>query len=349
MVRALILTLICLLGSIAQANEFEAPPSAETKLVISGAADYPEIKPILAAFSAKYPMIKVQYTEYSTRDLYLDAISNKSKGMDLILSSAMDLQIKLVNDGYAQPYRSSETAKLPTWARWRDEIFGYSYEPATIAVNKTFFGEDPIPQNRADMLEYIRRNAEITTGRLATFDIAKVGVGYLLWAHDSQQTGNYGRILESFGAHDARVFPSSASMLGALAAGEIMIAYNVLGSYAASWSKAHPDIVVVLPRDYTTVLMRSAFIPKNANNIANARRFLDYLLSEEGQQVLAEKSSFYPVREDLQGNVAAKSLRVSAHGPLRPIALGLPLLVLSDQMKRQLLLEEWERALIELE
>ena len=79
----------------------------------------------------------------------------------------MDLQIKLVNDGYAQPYRSAETAKLPTWARWRDEIFGYSYEPATIAVNKTFFGNDPIPQNRADLLEYIRRNAEITTGRLA--------------------------------------------------------------------------------------------------------------------------------------------------------------------------------------
>ena len=112
-------------------------------------------------------------------------------------------------------------------------------------------------------------------------------------------------------------------MLGALAAGEIMIAYNVLGSYAASWSEAHPDIVVVLPRDYTTVLMRSAFIPKNANNVANARRFLDYLLSEEGQQVLAEKSSFLSgTRRFGREMLRAKSLRVSAHGPLRPHCVG---------------------------
>lgn len=333
-------------------DELEGPEFVmpETRsLRIDGAADYPEIRPILFAFEKRYPNIQVTFTEFGTRRLYHNFLENKRQRADLILSSAMDLQIKLVNDGYAQKHLSEQTQALPEWAKWRDEVFGYSYEPATIAINRKFFAGSPIPKNRADLLEFIRkRNPEIL-GRVATFDIRTVGVGYLLWAYDSLQTGSYGRLLESFGAHDVRLFPSSAKMLAALASGEIAVVYNVLGSYGNSWAKAHPNIQIVLPNDYTTVLMRSAFIPKEAKNPSDAKRFLDFLLSEEGQNVLARSSSFYPIREDLEGNITAKSLRVSAHGPLRPIALGLPLMVLSDQMKRQILLEEWERALLEWE
>ncbi|MGB0204730.1 MAG: ABC transporter substrate-binding protein [Neptuniibacter sp.] len=324
-------------------------PTQNRVLTINGAADYPEVKPLLEEFHKQYPEITVNYTEYSTKDLFLEVSSKQGTSADIVMSSAMDLQIKLVNDGLAQKFTSSETKSLPAWASWRNEIYGYSYEPATISINKTYFKNTSIPKSRADLLSSIRKRPEVFTGKIGTFDITRVGVGYLLWAYDSQQTGSYGRILESFGAHQVRMFPSSASMLSELASGQIGIAYNVLGSYSNSWAQAHPDIEVILPNDYTTVLMRSLFIPKSAKNSADARTFINYLLSEDGQKTLAEKSSLYPIREGLAEDGDVKSLRVSVRGPLRPIPLGLPLLVLNDKMKKELLYDEWERALIEWE
>ena len=329
------------------ASEF-APTPSRSPLVIYGAADYPEITPLVEAFSQKYPNIETTYTEFSTQDLYWQA-SHQTDQPDLLLSSAMDLQVRLVNDGYSQTYRSTETEQLPPWATWRSEVFGFAYEPATIVINTRFFASSELPKSRTELLEYIRRHENVAQGRLATFDIRKAGVGFLLWAHDSVKTGSYGRLLESFGAHDARIYDSSAAMLSALSSGSVMIGYNVLGSYAASWAKENPFLKVILPNDYTTVLMRTALIPKQAKQKENAARFLDFLLSEEGQQVLADQTSFYPIRQDMDSNIAAKALRVSANGLLRPIPLDVSLLVFSDQMKRQILLDEWERALLEYE
>ncbi len=39
---------------------------------------------------------------------------------DFLFSSAMDLQMKLANDGYARPVRLAEAANWPDWANWRD-------------------------------------------------------------------------------------------------------------------------------------------------------------------------------------------------------------------------------------
>jgi len=346
--------IMLVISSLLEAREAVLTDSKITEqgvLTIKGAADYPEIAPLLAEFGRKYPHIKVDYEEFSTRILYQNFLKGAFIKADLITSSAMDLQIKLINDGYAQSYRSKETSALPSWASWRNEIFGFTYEPAVIAYNHDFLTRNssiltPNISSRENMLEYIRQNTERMQGKIGTFDIEKVGVGYLLWSHDSQQTSSYGRILESFGIHNVRLFPSSAVMLKALAEGEIAMAYNVLGSYANSWAKAYPKIKVVMPTDYTMAIMRTAFIPKTAPNPNAAKTFLDFLLSREGQQILADHSSLFPIREDLKAQKMSKRLGVSDHGQIRAIPLGLRLLVLTDEMKRQLLLNEWNSALI---
>jgi ABC-type Fe3+ transport system substrate-binding protein len=115
---------------------------------------------------------------------------------------------------------------------------------------------------------------------------------------------------------EARLFTSSAAMLRALVRGDIVIAYNVLGSYAHAWAKRHPLLTVVLAEDYTTVIMRTAFVPKSARNPEDARRFLDFLLSNEGQQVLADEASLYPVRGDIVGKTGASRLRLTFNSPL---------------------------------
>lgn len=343
-----LLMLLAIWSSQARAETLYDLPALEqpaSKLQIYGAADYSAIKPLLMQFQQRNPRIEIHYTEFNTRVLYHRFLEEQPHSPDLVLSSAMDLQIKLVNDGYAQPHQSTETEALPNWARWRNEIFGFTYEPAVIAINSGFLSDERLPRSRSELLSLIRQRGDQVRGRIGTFDIERVGVGYLTWAHDRQQSGSYGRMLESFGTHQARRFPSSASMLKALADGDIVIAYNLLGSYAHAWAKKYPVISVVMPEDYTALVMRSAFIPKRAENVQNARRFIDHLLSLEGQQLLADQSSLFPIREDVTGSQTAHNLRRSTQSRFQPIPLGLSLMVHTDKAKRRLILDEWDAAM----
>ena len=326
----------------------EAPVSdsvMKTELTIYGSADHPAILPVFLAFQQKHPTVTIRYTEFSTRGLYHYFLNHPDKRPDLVLSPAMDLQIKLVNDGYAQRYHSSQTENIPDWARWRDEVFGFTFEPIVIAMNKTILDGAELPQSRTQLIDLIRMKGDEINGRIGLSDIETVGLGYLTWSHDSQQSRSYGRLLEIFGSHKARFYPNSTAMLKALARGEIVIAYNVLGSYAQEWADQHPDLAVIMPSDYTTVLMRSAFIPKAAVNKQDAELFLDFLLSEQGQQVLADQSSLNPIAEQITGPHSISQLRKTSHGPLQPIPLDLELLLLTDDAKRQLLLNEWHSAM----
>ncbi len=326
-----------------------APEQPASALRIYGAADYSAIAPLFAQFQQRNPQVSIDYSEFSTRVLYQRFLLEQPRSPDLVLSSAMDLQIKLVNDGYAQEHQSLETEVLPRWANWRHEIFGFTYEPAVIAINSDFMQGEALPRSRSELLSLIRRRGDQVNGKIGTFDIERVGVGYLTWAHDRQQLGSYGRMLESFGAHQARRFPSSASMLQALVRGEIVIAYNLLGSYALAWAKEYPVISVIMPEDYTALVMRSAFIPKRAVNLHNARLFLDYLLSLEGQQLLADRANLFPIRDDVTGEQTAPSLRRSTQSRFQPIPLGLSLLVHTDKAKRRLILDEWDAAMKAME
>ncbi|MBR9884692.1 MAG: ABC transporter substrate-binding protein, partial [Oceanospirillales bacterium] len=152
--RKLVLLLIMLATNLHAANLYQIPAtsSPSTKLIIYGAADYPAISPLLMAFHHKYPNIDIEYTEGNTLKLYQKFLAVQPNGPDVMLSSAMDLQFKLVNDGYARAYLSSETERLPHWANWRNEIFGFTYEPAVIVVNKTLLESTDIPRSRSELL-----------------------------------------------------------------------------------------------------------------------------------------------------------------------------------------------------
>ncbi|WP_372741692.1 ABC transporter substrate-binding protein [Neptunomonas sp.] len=353
MIRQIMLVaLLVIWNGQAHAETLHSLPALEqpeSRLQIYGAADYPAIAPLMAQFQKRNPRVSIDYTEFNTRVLYLRFLEEQPSSVDLVLSSAMDLQIKLINDGYAQPHQSMETDALPRWANWRNEIFGFTYEPAVIAINRDFLEGESLPRSRSELLSLIRRKGDLVKGRIGTFDIERVGVGYLTWAHDRQQSGSYGRMLESFGTHHARRFPSSSSMLEALASGEIVIAYNLLGSYALAWAKQYPVISVIMPEDYTVLVMRSAFIPKRAENLQNARLFLNYLLSREGQQLLANRSSLFPIRDDVTGEQTAHNLRRSSQSRFQPIPLGLSLLVHTDKAKRRLILDEWDASMKTIE
>jgi ABC-type Fe3+ transport system substrate-binding protein len=71
----------------------------------------------------------------------------------------------------------------------------------------------------------------------------------------------------------------TAELLSRIESGELLIGYNLIGSYAYGRYKAGAPIGIVTPRDCTLVLSRTAMIPATAGQPDLGKRFLDYCRS----------------------------------------------------------------------
>src|SRR5262245_55204718 len=110
----------------------------EGKVVVYATTDAVAANPLIKDFESLYPGIKVEYSDLNSTELYnrfiAEAAANNGTA-DVLWSSAMDLQVKLVADGQAETYASPETKALPKWAVWKDSAYGTTYEPITFVYN----------------------------------------------------------------------------------------------------------------------------------------------------------------------------------------------------------------------
>lgn len=308
-----------------------SPAAAET-LNIAGSTDRAVFEPVLEAFRRRFPDIDVRYMEYDTIPLDKGLMAGTLvPPPDIAISSAADRQYRLANDGLARKYRSHATQSLPEWARFGDEAFGLTFEPLVFVVSRRAARPGAMPTSRAALIEYIDRYG----GTAGTYDPTTSGVGYLAAHFDIATNSQFAAFIRRFSKVGLKLFCCSTEILDEVAAGRLDIAFNVLGSYALQRRHAGAEIEIIYPEDYTLALMRVAIIPKTSRNPAAAGRFLDFLISDEGQTILA-RDCFLPAIRDVPPNIASQySIRAEARGPIRVIGLDATLLALSDDMRRR--------------
>ena len=325
-----------------------AANGASEELLVHGAMDLTAMEHVLEGFAAANPEVRVRYKELNTRELYTDFLESVTSGRptaDVLLSSAMDMQTKLANDGYALPHRSPHKEHLPAWAVWRDEAFAFSFEPIVTVYNTARVPPDGIPSSRYRMVELLTRLPNQFLGRVGTFDPAASGLGYLALTQDTEQSPVMLELTRALGENGVRLFRNSRDMLDKVATGELLIAYNVNGSYALARARQDPRIAVVLPEDYTLAISRIALVPRTTENPALAFRFVDFLLSEKGQTILAGPAGVFAIRRGVSGESTMKGLSERASGALRPLRVGPGLLVYLDPIKREKFLRRWQGSL----
>ncbi|QTQ36699.1 Uncharacterized protein ToN1_25590 [Aromatoleum petrolei] len=320
----------------------------EGRVIIYAVTDERIARPLLQDFERRYPGVRVHYEDLNSGELSRRFLDEAARGEqpDIVWSSAVDLQVKLVNDGYAQPHRSAETAALPEWAVWKNEAFGTTFEPVAIAYNRKLLAPAEVPTTHAELLRLLAQQPERFRGKLATYEPSTSGLGFML--HTQDVIANpvvFWKLAQAFGRTGTVTLASTTGMLDRIASGEALIGYNVLGSYALLRAHDDPAIGVVLPRDYTLVLSRIAFISRGARHPNAARLWLDYLLSHEGQRQLAQNPGFFSVRDDVPEDAAATELRRQLGGAFRPIPIGPGLMTYLDQVKRRDFLRKWHHTL----
>jgi iron(III) transport system substrate-binding protein len=309
---------------------------AERQVRIYGNADRAELLPVVAAFRKRYPGVTVLYADLGSTEMYRRFVTEtraRRMSADLVWSSAMDLQVKLINDGFAQGYASPEKPALPPVSVWKNMGFGVTAEPIGMVYNKRLIPAARVPRTHAALEAMLRQNRRAFTGKVTTFDPARSNVGYLYLTQDMATTRDTRSLLGAIAATRPVLSLTTGPMLRGVAEGRQAIAYNVIGSYALELARTDPRLGVAFLQDYTLVTSRIAFIAREAAHPSAAKLFLDFLLSREGQSLLA-KRSLWPVRTD----VPARRLPAAQ---ARPIRVGPQLLVNLDRVKRQRFLRDW--------
>ncbi len=317
------------------------PAQAADQLLIRSTTDIDLLEPVIAAFLEASPEIGILYEQWGSNELYAvaDAACHSATGAaDLVISSSVDQQVRLVNDGCARPHRSALTDRLPEVANWRSELFGITREPAVIVYNRDLVPPLERPKSRFDLIDLLRPEGSRYAGHVATYDIEDSGLGYLFAFMDSLQATTFGSMIEAFDRTGAVATCCSAEIIDGVVSGRYLVAYNVLGSYALARAATAPNLAVVAPEDYTLVLSRAAMIPKYAANPEAAGRFVDFLLSEPGR--LALKSQHLIV-DPVEGEAGGLDVPAENQAVLRPIPLTPVLLVGLDQQKRAAFLDLW--------
>jgi iron(III) transport system substrate-binding protein len=316
----------------------------EGKLVVYGATDSKATQPLITDFKALYPGISVEYNDMNSTEVYNRFISEQAAGgatADVVWSSAMDLQLKLVQDGYGLAYKSVEAAKIPGWAIYNDTAYGTTFEPAAIVYNKRLVLPAEVPQTHADFAKLIAQPK--FKDKVTTYDIEKSGIGFMFMTQDAIDYPGFAGLAQAFGTAKVRVQSSTGTMLERISSGENLIGYNVLGSYALVRAKTDPSLGVVLPKDYTLIMSRVLFINKGAKSPNAAKLWLDYMLSQRGQTVIANGSKLYAIRADVKGETTAADLiALVGEKNIKPIAVGPATVAYLAPAKRMAFLKQWK-------
>ena len=330
--------IVSVLGTMTAALEIEErkvyPGTGSEVIRVLSTADLNVFEPFVIAFQQTRPTATIDYVAASSAEVH--AAIRAGESFDLVISSAMDLQFQLANDGYAQRYASDLTAALPDWAKWRSLVFAFTTEPAVTVISRARFDGLPLPRTRQELISILRDNPERFAGAVGTYDVRVSGLGYLFATQEARNSDAFWRLSEVMGRLQPRLYCCSGQMINDVAAGELAIAYNVLGSYAAQrLAEEGGDTMQILElEDFGNVMLRTAFIPAAANNVAGAGAFLDALLIQGLRD--ADQEWVLPPLD------TGRDEGLPSFGPIR---LGPALMVYLDPLNRRAFLSSWESAM----
>jgi iron(III) transport system substrate-binding protein len=304
--------------------------NATSTLRILSSTDTSFFVPIIESFIAQRPNIEVQYLVTGTTDLN-EVFRQDPSQFDVVISSAMDLQLKLANDGLAARL---DGISHPEWAQWRGSLFAFTTEPAAIVINNAAFADLAIPATRQDLIDVLRANSDTFIGKVGTYDVRQSGLGYLFATQDARASETFWRLMEVIGSLDTQLYCCSGDMIDDLTSGRIFVAYNVLGSYALAQADTADVLTVILPSDFPTTMMRSALVSKAAPQPALAEDFVNHLIRLQS----GGSPQDFPLPS--LGTFQDTTGRAS-------IGLGPALMTYLDTLKRQTFIREWESAIIQ--
>jgi iron(III) transport system substrate-binding protein len=253
----------------------------EGTLLIYGSMSAQEIGALASAFEKKYPFIKVNNFRSNNEKLLNRVLTEGMTGkyfVDVMLTDTVS-GWALKQKDFLQPYKAKETEAFPKKFRDSEGYFVCCTYIITnvIAYNTNAVAKTDVPRTYNDLL---KGNLK---GKLGMEDSDVEWFSGLLGVWGKEKTVNYFKDLMKQEPSMRRGHALLSQLTGA---GEVPIAVNTYGFRILEMRDGgvpvgiiHADPVIAAPR-YVT-------LAKKAPHPNAAQLFIDYLLSVEGQQVIA--------------------------------------------------------------
>jgi iron(III) transport system substrate-binding protein len=262
----------------------------------SGMIGNQALRPLTAAFQKKYPFVRMAHWRADSEDI-LTRVSAEVRANKLVADVVEGTGVGelLVRAGLAQPVWSPQLTDIPDymrdprrlWSPTRMSYFGIAYNTRLIPAGTA-------PKSYEDLLDPRWK------GKMAWPALTPVGAPLfitnlrLLWGED-KALAYFQRLrtqnIVNFGAGNPR------TLVDRVIAGEYPIALQIFAHHPLiSAGKGAPVTAQLLPP--VASASGTLVIPKGSRHPHAALLLMDFLLSKEGQQILAA-AEYLPVRPDV--------------------------------------------------
>jgi iron(III) transport system substrate-binding protein len=278
------------------------PADAADRLVIYSGRKEKAIKPVVDEFT-KQTGIQVDLKVGKTSGLANEIRMEKARPRgDLYISTESGIVEILTKDGLLDPYQSAATKAVPADFRSAAGTWtGISGRARIILYNKNLVPENDVPRSIFELTNpkwkgklAIAGTRERTTLAWATALVALKGEAF---------TRNY---LKGLHANDLKILTDNTEVWQGVGRGEFAIGLTNSPNYYLARQNNLPVGVVYPDQDPggfgTPVNANSVAVIKGAANPEAARKFIDFLLSREGQRILVTQDYEIPLIADVNSS-----------------------------------------------
>ncbi len=258
-------------------------------LIIYSNTDEENWAPIIRDFQAKYDWVTVTANNLDSDEVYqrqLSEVATGSPQADMLVSNAIQAWAVYASEpDTVMDYQSPELEKLPDFAQLMPGVYAMSLDAVGLAYNTSLISEDI--KGIADLAAAIQADPAKFQGKITTRD---VGGSFGFTVSQGWVEGNPAAwdTLEEV-LPSARPESSSGTQKEKILSGEYLAGFFISSAVAYPAEADSAGLLkFVLPDDGTVVLGRGIGITPTAPHPATAKLFLDFVLSEAGQNAVAE-------------------------------------------------------------
>jgi iron(III) transport system substrate-binding protein len=261
-----------------------------------------DVEGLLQAFNAKHSGVEVKFFRSGTEEVVSKVMAEKMTGEIqadvLLLADSVTFDV-LKSAGVLEPYRSPELAEIPPSFVDKDGMYCGTKVLATVLL----FNSDKVktlPDSWKIMTDPAAKNDGFIASPLysgaAAYQLGVLarteGIG---WAY-----------YEGLKANGVSVGKGNGGVITAVAGGEK--AYGLVVDYMALRAKLKGSpLDFAYPKEGVTVVTEPVALVKKESSKADARLFVDFVLSEEGQKLVSSQG-YTPVRKGIAAPQGLKSV-----------------------------------------
>lgn len=285
--------------------ETSAEKDSDNTLVVYSPNPEDLIEETIPAFEEKYG-IKVDLVQASTGELFKKAEAEKESPVaDVIFGGSYALFSS--NENLFEPYISQENDQIsPEYQNKTGFYTPYTLDVSVIIANSSLTKDIKI-EGYNDLL-----NPKLK-GKIATADPSNASSAFAQLTnmlvdqggYENEQAWNYVKNL--FTLVDGKIASSSSNVYKAVADGEMAVGLTYEDP-ALKLLNDGVDVKVIYPKEGTVFLPGNAAIVKNAKHMDNAKKFIDFLLSQEIQDKLGTETTIRPIRKNAKTNKNMKAM-----------------------------------------